>query len=167
MRKSLLDVMGGVPGARWQSEDQLHLTLRFIGEVERRTADDVATALMHVVQPQPRIALDGIGTFERKGAVHTIFARAAADEGLRALGGKINKALASAGIAPEGRAFVPHITLARFGHTAGSIAPAFERSAELIGVAAEIDAFLLYESHLGPEGATYDAISRYPLERDD
>ena len=163
MRKVLLDAMSGVSGARWQSEDQLHLTLRFIGEVDGRTAEDVAAALIGVTQPRPAITLDGIGTFERRGIVHTIFARAAATEGLSALRGRINRALMSAGIAPEGRAFVPHVTLARLGRGGGPIAPMIERCAELTGDAADIDAFLLYESHLGRDGATYDAVARYPL----
>src|SRR3546814_10503522 len=48
IRKALLSIMGGVEGARWQSDDQLHLTLRFIGEVDRHRADDIAAALATV-----------------------------------------------------------------------------------------------------------------------
>ena len=44
VRDHLLDLMHGVEGARWQSDDQLHLTLRFIGEVDRHQASDIAAA---------------------------------------------------------------------------------------------------------------------------
>ena len=49
--------MGGISGARWQSEDQLHLTLRFIGEVHRHLADDIHAALGAIRQPPFEIAL--------------------------------------------------------------------------------------------------------------
>ena len=45
IRALLLDAMGGIGGARWQSDDQLHLTLRFIGEVDRHLAGDIHAAL--------------------------------------------------------------------------------------------------------------------------
>ena len=74
IRRSLLDVMGGVSGARWQSDDQLHLTLRFIGEVEAHVAEDVAAALGSVHHSRFEIALDRIGSFERRGQPEVIWA---------------------------------------------------------------------------------------------
>ena len=59
MREQLLDAMGGVPGARWQSDDQLHLTLSFIGDVDRPLADDIAACLTAIDRPRPAIALRG------------------------------------------------------------------------------------------------------------
>ncbi len=82
MRAQLLGMMGGVPGARWQDDDQLHLTLRFIGEVERPLADDIAAALATVDRPRPTIALSGIGSFASSGRVHTLWA-GIADDGAR------------------------------------------------------------------------------------
>ena len=61
IRAILLGAMGGISGARWQDEDQLHLTLRFIGEVDRHRADDVHAALGAVHQAPFEIALSGIG----------------------------------------------------------------------------------------------------------
>src|SRR3546814_1235738 len=52
IRKALLSIMGGVEGARWQSDDQLHLTLRFIGEVDRHRADDIARSEEHTSELQ-------------------------------------------------------------------------------------------------------------------
>ena len=51
IRARLLAAMGGVPGARWQDDDQLHLTLRFIGEVDRPVAEDIAAALGTIHAP--------------------------------------------------------------------------------------------------------------------
>ena len=64
IRERLMAAMGGISGARWQSDDQLHLTLRFIGEVDRHRAGDVHAALGAIRHPALEIALNGIGTFE-------------------------------------------------------------------------------------------------------
>ena len=107
--------MGGGQGLRWQSDDQLHLTLRFVGEVDRHQAEDVAAALGQVRHPPVGFALAGVGTFDRRGQVDNLWAGVTPHEPLRSLHKRIDRALASAGIAPEGRAYLPHITLARVG----------------------------------------------------
>jgi len=163
MREQLLDAMGGVPGARWQSDDQLHLTLRFIGEVDRPLADDVAACLAGVDHPRPTITLRGAGSFDHNGHVHSLWAGIAPDEALKQLHDRIGRALVRAGVAPEARAFAPHVTLARLGRQAGPVEPFLTRSASLASAPAMIDAFILFESQLGHEGASYEAVARYPL----
>lgn len=163
MRRQLLEAMGGVPGARWQADDQLHLTLRFIGEADRPRADDIANALAAVDHPMPSIALAGAGSFDRKGQVHTLWAGIAADGALRRLHDRIERALISAGLPPAQRAFKPHITLARLNRHAGPIEPFLARIAGLTSAPAKIDAFILFESRLGRDGARYEGVARYPL----
>src|SRR3546814_13338186 len=80
VRELLLDVMGGVRGARWQSDDQLHLTLRFIGEVDRHLAEDLHAALGAIHHPRFEIALSGIGSFERRGQPETLWAGVRSEE---------------------------------------------------------------------------------------
>ena len=61
---ALLDTMEGVAGARWQDADNLHITLRFVGEIDRHQADDVISALECVpMRPFP-LAIDGVGHFD-------------------------------------------------------------------------------------------------------
>lgn len=163
MRAQLLSLMGGVPGARWQSDDQLHLTLRFIGEVDAPLADDIVAALGTVDRPRPIVALQGAGSFDHKGHVHSLWAGIAPDDALRQLHERVDRALVRAGIAPEQRTFKPHITLARLGRQAGPAEPFLGRIAGLASRPATIDAFILFESRLGHEGASYEAIARYPL----
>lgn len=163
LRRQLLDTMGGVPGARWQDEDQLHLTLHFVGEVERPRAEDIAAGLDRVREPCPVVRLAGVGTFDRKGRVHTLWAGIAHDAGLHALQRRIERALVLAGAMPETRAFHPHVTLARLGRDAGPIEPFLRRHAGLASAAFQCDAFILFESSLGSAGATYSAVARYPL----
>jgi 2'-5' RNA ligase len=163
MRAGLLALMGGVPGARWQDDAQLHLTLRFIGEVERPQADDISAALGAITQPRPTVALASVGAFDHKGKPHSLWAGIAPDEALRVLHARLNRALAGVGVAPEERAFKPHITLARLDRAAGPVGPFLLRAAGLASPPTTLDAFLLFESILGREGAVYNAVARYPL----
>ena len=163
IRTLLLDAMGGVPGARWQDHDQLHLTLRYIGAAETPQAEDIAAALHQVSQPRPIVAVSGVGTFDRKGAAHTLWAGVAPDEALKLLRDRINRVLTLAGVAPEDRAFKPHITLARLPRSAGPLDGFLSRAAGLSAPPFTPDAFLLYESTLGSEGSIYEAVARYPL----
>ncbi|HWI87362.1 MAG TPA: RNA 2',3'-cyclic phosphodiesterase [Sphingomonas sp.] len=163
LRSQLIGLMGGVPNARWQRDDQLHLTLRFIGEVDRHRADDIAVALAGIGHPRPTIALSGTGMFDRKGIVHTLWAGIRPDPALNLLHDRVERTLLDAGVAPEQRAFKPHITVARLNREAGPVEPFLARTAGLASPAAELDAFMLFESRLGHDGATYEAIARYTL----
>ena len=71
IRDMLADAMDGVPQARWQGDDQLHLTLRFIGEVDRPVAEDIVAALGQVHAPAPTVRISGVGIFDRKCRGHT------------------------------------------------------------------------------------------------
>ncbi len=161
-RAALLDMMGGVAGARWQSDDQLHLTLRYVGEVDGHVAEDVAAALDAVRHPATAVRLAGIGRFERHGRIDSLWIGAGPADALAALHRKIDRALVRIGLPPEGRAYLPHVTLARFGRDAGPIGD-FIAAGPPAPPPFEAADFRLYESHLGPDGATYAAVARYPL----
>jgi 2'-5' RNA ligase len=163
IRERLLDLMEGVKGARWQDEDQLHLTLRFIGEVDRHQADDIAAALGTIRHPAFAIALSGIGSFDRRGQPVTLWAGVSPHEPLKTLHKKVDQALQRAGIEPDHRAYLPHITLARLNRAAGPIAPLLEGAGGLASRPFAVDSFRLYESRLSAQGATYTVVERYPL----
>lgn len=164
IREQLLATMGGVRGARWQTDDQLHLTLRFIGEVESHVGDDIHAALGAIHHPRFDIALDGISGFERRGQAETLWAGITPQEPLKTLHNKIDQAIARAGVAPDQRAYLPHITLARLKRGSGSISALLERSGGLTSAPFAVDSFCLYESHLTPEGAVYSIVERYDLD---
>jgi len=163
MRRGLLALRTGLPGARWQNEEQLHLTLRFIGEVDRPEAEDIAAALRAVDGPAPDVALNGVGAFDHRGTVNALWAGVVRNDALKQLHGRIERALARVGIAPDARAFHPHVTVARFGRHAPDVTPFLAAHAAFASDAARIDHMLLFESRLGREGAHYDAVARYPL----
>ena len=162
VREQLLDLMEGAPGLRWQDEEQLHLTLRFIGEVERPVAEDVVASLANIRFPALSLAISGIGRFDRRGG-GVLWAGVAPTEQLRALAAKVERACQSAGLDAERRAFHPHVTLARWKGQPKELDRLVERHAALASPPWMADSFALYESHLGRSGAHYEKVLDVPL----
>jgi RNA 2',3'-cyclic 3'-phosphodiesterase len=166
-REALRAVQSGVPGARWQDDDQLHLTLRFIGEVDRPVAEDVAAALEGVRAPAPLVAVAGVGTFDSRGRADTLWAGVQPRDPLAALHRKVDQACVRAGVEPERRAYLPHVTLARLPRSLGAapeVAAWQHRHAALATEPFTLGHLLLYESHLGREGASYEPVLRVALD---
>lgn len=162
VRQALIARMGGVAGARWQDDGQLHLTLRYIGPVDAAVAEDVAVALSAVRHAPVTVALSGIGRFDRRGRLDSLWIGAEPRDALAALHRKIDRALVTAGLAPEGRAYLPHVTLARFGRDSGAI-DTFVAAGGAAAAPWQATDFRLYESHVGADGSRYEAVARYPL----
>ena len=166
IREQLLDLMEGVSGARWQDDEQLHLTLRYIGSVEAPMAEDIVAALGNVHQVPFEIALHGVGRFGSRGRVNAVWAGVQPHDALAHLHRKVDQALVRIGLKPERRAYLPHITLARFGRESAGLDCFVARHAGLTSAPFPVKSFGLYESHLSQHGASYELIERYPLQRD-
>lgn len=162
-RAELLALAGGVEGARWQVEEQLHLTLCFAGEVPADLAEDAATQLGRVRMAPFPLALRGVGHFERKGMPGTLWAGIAPSDPLRMLQGQVERACRRAGLEPERRKFHPHITLARLSRVAGPIGSWLAAHGAFRGGEWLVDHMILYESHLAPSGSEYEPVVRYAL----
>lgn len=164
IRAQLLALMGGVIGARWQDDSQLHVTLRFIGEVERPRAEDIAIALSNIHAPPLEVSLAGVGQFDSRGRPNALWAGLRPHDALAALHRKVDQALVRCGLPPERRAYLPHVTLARMNAGASATDRFLEAHAGLASAPFALDHFLLFESTLGREGARYEAVERYPLK---
>src|SRR5687767_12084204 len=112
VRDRLLTLQGGVPGARWVNEDQMHLTLRFIGEVDDNVANDVDDALSGIRAPAFELELSGVGEFGGKNP-RALWAGVRPNPALLHLQKKVETALQRIGLEAETRKFSPHVTLAR------------------------------------------------------
>jgi len=159
----LIDAMDDSPELGWVGEDNLHLTLRFIGEVERPLANDIAGALARIRAPSFEMKVKGVGRFDRRSG-GALWAGVEPRKPVAELAAKVDRACVTAGLEPERRAFHPHITLARYKRGGGAIAEAFERRhADLASQPFEIDRFILFESHLSRHGAHYEEVASYTL----
>jgi 2'-5' RNA ligase len=109
---SLSLLRGGLPGARWIDVENYHITLRFIGDVDGRTADEVVDRLDRIDRPEFSLTLNGIGSFGSK-KPHSIWAGVSSAPELHALQGEIERICQRIGLPPDPRKFTPHVTLAR------------------------------------------------------
>jgi 2'-5' RNA ligase len=167
IRDLLIDAMDDSPELGWVSDDNLHLTLRFIGEVERPLANDVADSLARIAFPEFELKISGIGRFDRRNG-GALWAGVEPRKPVAELAAKIDRACVLAGLEPERRAFHPHVTLARYRRDGRAEADAFEeRHATLASTVFEVDRFILFESHLSRHGAHYEEVAAYPLKLSD
>jgi 2'-5' RNA ligase len=163
IRDLLIDAMDDSPDFRWQEEEQLHLTLRFVGEVERPVAEDLAAALATIRSEPFELRVSGVGRFEQRNS-GALWAGVEPKPPLAALAAKVERACQSAGLEPERRAFHPHITLARWkGRRTREVHDFLERRAGLSSPPFLVDRFILFESRLSRHGAHYEEVAAYPL----
>ena len=164
IRARLAGLCAGVPGAKWVAPENMHLTLRFIGEVDDALAMDIEAALGRVAAPPFRIRLGEIGHFGSRGKVRALWAGIEACAGLEHLRGKVESALVRAGLEPEGRKFTPHVTLARLRDARLSRVREFLGTGNpIVAEPVPVERFVLYSSFLAREGAIHRIEATYDL----
>jgi 2'-5' RNA ligase len=160
-------LQAGVPGARWVAPENMHITLRFIGEVDEGHASDIDAALHAIHAPAFEVAVTGVGHFGDGSRLRALYAAVERTPALNFLQDKVESAVVRAGCRPEGRRFVPHITLARFGgrDKAGHHLAQFMAGNALMRCEPfAVDRFTLFSSVTRPDGPIYRAEADYPLQ---
>jgi RNA 2',3'-cyclic 3'-phosphodiesterase len=160
----LLDLMEEGAPLRWQEEEQLHLTLRFIGEVERPLAEEVAAALGSLSAEPFSLSLAGVGLFSRRRG-GALWAGVSPRQPVADLARRVEPRLQGCGLAAETRAFHPHITLARWNGPEPDLQPFLQRHSALRSAEWRVEEFTLFESRLSRHGAHYERVQDYPLAR--
>ena len=151
---------------RWVRTENLHVTLKFIGEVQAEKLGDIRAALS-IVHSDGAVTLDfsGVGFFPSEKRPRVFWAGIEASENLAGLAGDIDRAVEKFGVPPEKRPFSPHLTLARLeppvlpDKLRGAIQENAKR--EFGSVAAR--EFHLIESKLKPSGAEYTTLETFPF----
>lgn len=165
-RARLAKLASGLPRARWVAEENLHLTLRFLGELDGNEAGDVDAALAGIRMPRFELQLEGVSHFGEGRKLRSLWAGIQANSALVRLRDKVEQAVVRAGLAPEKRKFKPHVTLARFKSNPG--VKLYDFLAEYALFRAEpfkVESFTLYSSFLSANGAIYRPEAEYRLER--
>lgn len=147
---ALARIQRGVPGARWVPPENMHLTLRFIGEADGAQFEDLVEALAEVTVPPFTLDLAGTGHFETKRVPTVLWAGVRPSPELTRLQAKVERACQQAGFPPERRSFAPHVTLARLGATEiGRLTAFLQRYSLFEPGQVPVEGFNLYSSHLG------------------
>lgn len=155
----------GMPGARWVAPEQLHLTLRFIGEVDGGLFREIREALNAVDGGAFDLRVKGFGYFPPRKAPRVLWAGVEPAEGVTALRNRIEKAVVRLGLEPEPRKFSPHITLARLdGTPVGKVTQFLAGNSLYSSPTFTVSEFHLYSSVLTAKGAIHTIEASYPLE---
>jgi len=156
-------------GIRWVPEENLHLTVWFLGEVEESLSAQVLDALRSPLRTRAfRLEISGFGAFPPSGSPRVLWLGVTA--GLRELAAahaEVGSRLQPLGFAPEGRAYSAHLTVAR---TKSPLGPRERRLLRdtLHGAPAQpgacrVESLTVYRSRTAPKGAVYEPLLRVPL----
>ncbi|MBI4729926.1 MAG: RNA 2',3'-cyclic phosphodiesterase [Acidobacteria bacterium] len=151
-------------GARWVPAANLHLTLKFIGEVPDQRLGEVSAAVSGAVAGEDVFGtcLEGVGVFPSERRARVLWVGLADAAGLLArLAGRIEAALEALGVPRERRRFVPHLTVARMSPSAVML-PA---GLELAPCAFDVDRVRLFRSRLGRPAPRYETLAELALGR--
>ena len=162
---SLSLLRGGLHGARWIDVENYHLTLRFIGDVEGPTADEIANALDRVSRPAFQVTLAGVGAFGSR-KPHAVYAAVSPSADLNALQGEIDRICQRLGVAADPRKFTPHVTLARLRNSSPEdVASYLSARGNFAAMPFRVDRFVLMSSRDSIGGGPYVVEEAWPLAR--
>ncbi|WP_343501485.1 RNA 2',3'-cyclic phosphodiesterase [Alloyangia pacifica] len=163
----LLAVQEALPVGRAVPEENLHVTLAFLGEVAEAELRELHLELEGQALPGCWLRVTGLESFGGR-ATRLLAAEIACEPGLVALQGRVVRACRAAGIELERRRFRPHVTLTRFGAgLRGEALARLERAVAgqvALATGAEVaEELRLVASTLTPEGAIYETLAAYAL----
>ena len=155
--------------ARWTRPQNLHLTLKFLGDIPTARVEDVMQALQSAAALHAAFSLTaaGIGAFPDARRPRVIWAGlAGATDALAQLQREIDDRLDAIGFPREVRGFHGHLTLGRVqaGAGAGGVAAALSACSSACFGSFEVREVVLFQSDLQPRGAVYAAVGRAPLK---
>ena len=155
---------GGLRGARWIDPGNYHLTLRFIGDIDERMADDVCSVLADTRRRNPlSITIDGLDTFGGS-KPRAVFARTSGNGEMSELQAEQEQLMRQIGLAPETRKFTPHITLARLKNISPvDVADYIATRGHFPKLTFTAHRFVLYSSRASVGGGPYVIEAAYPL----
>ena len=164
IRRKVEGIGRSIPNARSVPADQLHLTLKFIGEVEGSIFLDIRDALKGIFQAKFSLTLKGVGTFPPRGIPRILWAGVEPLQEIIALRNAIERTLAAIGTPRDKKKFTPHLTLARLNNCPiNRLLEVLAGNAFLHTSYFPVDSFHLYSSRLTQKGALHTLESSYRL----
>ena len=154
---------GGLPGARWIDPQNYHLTLRFIGDVDSGVAREIASMLGRVNRDAFSLRLDGMSSFGGR-KPRAVVATVAPSPSLIELQAEHERLLQRVGLEPEGRKYIPHVTLARLRDSSSrQVADYLSEHGSFRSAVFDVPRFVLFSSRDSVGGGPYVVEAAYPL----
>ncbi len=152
---ALRPLQAGVRGAKWRTEENCHLTLRFIGEINSSLERDIDIALGQISAPAFTLRLKGVGVFGKR-RPRSLWAGIEGEGALMRLAAKIETTLQKIGIEPERRKYSPHVTLTYLsGARPAMVNDYLAAHTGFQSAAFDVTEFILYESFTGKGASHY------------
>jgi 2'-5' RNA ligase len=161
--QQLATLRGGLSGARWIDEENYHITLRFIGDIDHTTARDVYLDLWRVKRPPLKITLSELSFFGGD-RPHSLIVKVQPTPDLLELQMDHERIMRRIGLPAETRKYTPHVTLARLrGVNALAVADYLSLRSFPLQQSFLAEAFLVYSSRDSVGGGPYLIEAEYPL----
>ncbi len=163
------EALGGLEtrlrGFRWTRSENLHLTLKFIGEVDTPLTDDITEALSAIKVEPFILALKEVGCFPGQRRPRIVWVGAGGGHPhLFQLQGKVDNTLTALGIEPEKQSYSPHITIARCGESSPeSVRQLLKKNREFETAPFNVAEFALYRSELSSDGVIHTPEAKWKL----
>ena len=161
---SLSFLRGGLPGAKWIDVENYHVTLRFIGDIDERTATEIAHELGRVRRSRFDLKIEGVTAFGGR-QPHSLIAKVAPTPALAELQGEHERICQRLGLPAEPRKFLPHVTIARCkGVSHSAVAQWLALRGGFSGGSWTAERFVLYSSRASRGGGPYIVEEAFELE---
>ncbi|HYW35366.1 MAG TPA: RNA 2',3'-cyclic phosphodiesterase [Balneolaceae bacterium] len=165
VKNVMIGLQESIDGIKWQSPDQMHLTLKFLGETPRDELSTIYAQLENISQQEFILNVKGVGVFPNLRAPRVIWAGVKKSDPLAKLYRSVEKQCQNAGFEPEKRSFKPHITLGRVKGAPAHRVKRFVQKEQAAALTAQmtVDRFNLYRSKLTHAGAVHTVVKEFPL----
>ena len=156
---------GGLPGARWIDPENYHITLRFIGDIDDRMAEEVYSILGDTRRRNPfTVTIDGLDSFGGS-KPRAVFARTSGNGEMNEMQAEQERLFRQLGLEPETRKFTPHVTLARLRNASPiDVADYIATRGHFPKLTFTAHRFVLYSSRSSTGGGPYVIEAAYPLD---
>jgi len=153
-----------VQGTRWVRSEGLHITLKFLGNVQDEKRGAIESALSTITHPGCKLSLEKTGVFPTLKHPRVLWIGIDSGPELANLAAQADRVLSPLGFEREQRAYTPHVTLARMDERGkkSDVAAALSEPNLSFGTMTATQ-FHLYESKLSPQGARYTKLTSFPL----
>ena len=161
--QSLSMLRGGLPGARWIDPENYHLTLRFIGDIDDAMAHEIELLLGRVRRRSFAVHIDGLSSFGGR-RPRAVVASLAPSPDVMDPQAEHERLMQRVGLEPEGRKYLPHVTLARLRDTSSfQVADYLTARGAFRSLPFEVSRFVLFSSRATTGGGPYVVEAAYPL----